>query len=99
MKRFLLKIAGTAGSLKLLTFVTLGLSITAPATLVADQDDANDSNEDLTIEEVLITGSRRPTGSVADIPSPVDVITAEQLTQQGTVNVTELLRTTTIMFC
>ena len=54
MKRFLLKIAGTAGSLKLLTFVTLGLSITAPATLVADQDDANDSNEDLTIEEQII---------------------------------------------
>ncbi|MGI9228553.1 MAG: TonB-dependent receptor plug domain-containing protein [Gammaproteobacteria bacterium] len=44
-------------------------------------------------EEVVVTGSRREARSVYDSTTPIDVIGAEDFRNQGTGNMTELLRT------
>ncbi len=45
------------------------------------------------IEEILITGSRRTRGSVADTPTPVDVISGQEFADQAGGNLSSLLRT------
>ena len=45
------------------------------------------------IEELLVTGSRRQTISSTEIPSPVDIIDAGQLTAQGASDMSDLIRT------
>ena len=51
------------------------------------------SGEDALIEEVVTIGSRRKARSASDTPAPVDVIGAEQLTNQGSNNVLDTLST------
>ncbi|MBW7837658.1 MAG: TonB-dependent receptor [Sphingomonadales bacterium] len=51
------------------------------------------SDDNLNVEEVIVTGSRRAARSAADVPAPVDVIGVEQLTQQGSSDTSDLLRT------
>lgn len=45
------------------------------------------------LEEVLITGSRRMAGSITDVPVPVDLINADQLSQQGSTDMSDMLAT------
>lgn len=44
------------------------------------------------VEEVVVTGSRRAARSAADTPAPVDVITGETFANQGTGDMSDLLR-------
>lgn len=48
---------------------------------------------DETIEEIITTGSRRADRSASDTPAPVDVIGAEQLVNQGSNNLMDVLST------
>lgn len=45
-----------------------------------------------TVEKIAVVGSRRAGSSLTDIPSPVSIVDAEQLTSQGTINMGELIR-------
>lgn len=46
------------------------------------------------VDEIVVrAGSRRPVGSLSDIPSPVTVVSVDQITNQGSTNMSELLRT------
>ncbi|MCZ6771576.1 MAG: TonB-dependent receptor [Proteobacteria bacterium] len=53
---------------------------------------ASDANEEV-IEEIVITGTRRAVGSVTDMPSPVDILPADALQNQGLVDMQDILRT------
>ena len=46
---------------------------------------AQDNNASAEIEEILVVGSRAPGRSAADSPVPVDVLTAADLVQSGTI--------------
>ena len=45
------------------------------------------------LEEITVLGSRRAVGSVTDLPSPVDILLAESLQNQGFVDTQDILRT------
>ncbi len=45
------------------------------------------------IEEIVITGTRRRVGSVTDMPSPVNILPAEDLQNQGLTDIQDILRT------
>lgn len=49
-------------------------------------------NQDATIEEVVITGSRRAPRTAIDSAAPVDVFTANDFQDQGTADLNDLLR-------
>lgn len=82
--------AATGVLVKPLTLSVLSAGLMSPAVLAADGQK--------TIEEIVVAGSRRSTASPTDIPAPVDIIGSEQLSRQGSVNVSELLRTTVPSF-
>ncbi len=54
--------------------------------------------DDEAIEMIVTIGSRRQGRSATDLPTPVDTINAEQLANQGSSNISELLRTTVPSF-
>ena len=49
--------------------------------------------DDEVVEEIVTVGSRRRGRSATDMPAPVDTIDSEQLANQGSSNISELLRT------
>jgi len=57
------------------------------------QEDADADRGADVIEEITITGSRRPGRSASDVPVPVDIITSDSLRNQGSVDITNMLRT------
>ncbi len=56
-------------------------------------DDDENVDEDGIMEEVITIGSRREARSPADTPAPVDVISGDQLTNQGSNNMVDVLST------
>jgi len=70
----------------------LALSI-AVATLVTPGFAPVAFGADDTIEEVVVTGSRRAPRSATDSPVPVDVFSGSELQNQGTSDMDDLLRT------
>ncbi len=62
-----------------------GLSVSA--------QDATTNQSALAIEEVVVTGSRRPARTNADTPAPVDVIGQSEFANQGGGDMSNLLRT------
>lgn len=84
LRRPLLGSAATA-----LSIFALGMSV-GPAW--AQQQGQALSEEPAAVEEITITGSRRAARSAADTPAPVDVISAETLTSQGSTDIADLLR-------
>ncbi len=74
------------------TTVALLFSI-APTAVVHAQDGA-----DVGLEEVIVTGSRRQGRSPTDVSSPVDIIGAEQLQNQGDIDTINLIRATVPSF-
>lgn len=78
---------------KLLFLAVAGLSLTALPIQAQQQPTATD-DKGAEIEEVMVTGSRRKTGSAVDVPAPVDFIGADQLARQGSPDMTDLLRNT-----
>jgi len=73
----------------LLVSTALGSSVAiAQDETASETADANPGS----IDEILITGSRRPGRSSSDVPVPVDIISSDNLRDQGGVNVTNLMR-------
>jgi iron complex outermembrane receptor protein len=59
-----------------------------PVSDVRAQDGADDA-----LEEITVTGSRRPGRSATELPAAVDIIGSDQLTNQAPNNISDLLRT------
>ena len=70
-----------------ISFWAAGLVI-VPATAYAEDQATNE-----TIEEVVVTGTRRQDRTVAESLSPIDVISAEEIDRQGFSEMDDLLRT------
>ena len=64
-----------------------GLAVLSTPTFAQGNDSA------LEIEEIRVIGSRRIVGSVTDLSSPVDILPAENLQNQGLVDTQDILRT------
>ena len=68
----------------------LGTLLTA---LAAPVDvSAEDATQAYELEDIVVVGSRRPIRSVTDALAPVDLIGAEDFTDQGTTNLPDLMR-------
>ena len=87
LKSFLTKISGFYPAVVPIVFGTAVFSVPMPAAAQSDNGDAN------AIEEILILGSRRATGSATNLPSAVDIIPADNLQNQGLVDTQDILRT------
>ena len=64
------------------------LVIFAPQPAAAQQREP-----DVTLESIVITGTRRPDRTVTESLSPIDVVTSQDLETQGYIEVDDLLRT------
>lgn len=73
--------------------VALGLMAGAPLAALAQQAGASASPE---LGEIIVTGTRREGVDVAESMRPVDVISAEALTEQGATNLNDVLRTSVV---
>ena len=71
----------------LLALSTATLALTGANNVVYAEDGAEE------IEEVMVIGTRRATGSAADTPAPVDIISGAEFTRNAASDVQELLRT------
>lgn len=83
---------------RLFASAALSASLLALAPIAVAQSDetAGDetaSDEDLELQKVISIGSRVPSRSALDTPAPVDVFSGEEFVNQGTNDVTEILRT------
>ena len=50
------------------------------------------------LEEIVVVGTRRKGANIDDVPVPVDVVSGEDLRNQGATDLDELLRTTTLSY-
>lgn len=72
----------------------LGTSCVAMTVALPSVASAQDADKDnMAIEEVVVTGSRRAARSAADTPAPVDVISGDDFANQGDGDMSNLLRT------
>lgn len=79
---------------KFLCSAALAWSLAAVAPMALAQDsDTEASGEDLKLERVVSIGSRVPSRSALDTPAPVDVIPGDEFVNQGTNDVSDILRT------
>lgn len=62
----------------------------APSVLAQDSDTAS---EDLELDTVVSIGSRVPSRSALDTPAPVDVLPGDEFVNQGTNDISDILRT------
>ncbi len=74
-----------------LTFLLPALWLT-PSLLFSSQGNAQQADEQLTLEEVVILGSRVAGRSAADLPVPVDTLDAETLKNTGQTEVGRMLQ-------
>ncbi len=70
----------------------LALSATFFVSVAPVSDAQAQDGADETLEEVIVTGSRRPGRSPTDVSSPVDIIDADQLQNQGDIDTINILR-------
>ena len=71
----------------LLALSTATFALTGANNVVYAEDGAEE------IEEVMVIGTRRATGSAADTPAPVDIISGAEFTRNAASDVQALLRT------
>ncbi len=64
-----------------------------PAAVMAQETEDPAASEERTLEKVVTIGSRRPARSVENSPTPVDVFSGEELVNQGTNDISDILRT------
>jgi len=74
-----------------LMLLMAGTAMSSQAVYAQDNTEAADTLD--VIEEITITGSRRPGRSASDVPVPVDIIPVDSLKSQGNVDISNLLRT------
>lgn len=58
-------------------------TLTASITLANDQKNLPDKEDAITLQSVVVTGSRRAISSSLDAPAPVDILTAKELQETG----------------
>ena len=77
---------------KLLCSAALSFAMVAasPSVLAQDSDTAS---EDLELDTVVSIGSRVPSRSALDTPAPVDVLPGDEFVNQGTNDISDILRT------
>ncbi len=78
---------------RLFASAALSAVLLAVAPMAVAQGDETASDEDLELQKVISIGSRVPSRSALDTPAPVDVFSGEEFVNQGTNDVTEILRT------
>lgn len=78
---------------RLFASAALSAALLAVAPMAVAQGDETASDEDLELQKVISIGSRVPSRSALDTPAPVDVFSGEEFVNQGTNDVTEILRT------
>lgn len=78
---------------RLFASAALSAALLAVAPTAVAQGDETASDEDLELQKVISIGSRVPSRSALDTPAPVDVFSGEEFVNQGTNDVTEILRT------
>ncbi|MCJ9428609.1 TonB-dependent receptor plug domain-containing protein [Kordiimonas marina] len=71
----------------------IAVTTCASTAAIAQEKKAEAKKGDMAIEEVVVTGSRRMGRSAADTPAPVDVISGNDFANQGTGDMTNMLRT------
>ncbi|TNE60936.1 MAG: TonB-dependent receptor [Alphaproteobacteria bacterium] len=69
------------------------IAIAATTTTGVAAQESQDTSAAASIEEVVVTGSRRAARSAADTPAPVDVISGDDFANQGTGDMSDMLRT------
>ncbi len=74
-----------------LLILLAGTALSSSVAAAQGNADAEPAGEAV-IEEITITGSRRPGRSSADVPVPVDILTSDSLRGQGDVDITNMLR-------
>lgn len=72
--------------------LTALVGLAAPYSPVFAQANDTSGGADV-IEEIMVIGTRRVVGSVTDIPSPVNILPAEDLQNQGAADTQDILRT------
>lgn len=70
----------------------LALAISAQIALTAGYSTVANAQEELALEEVVVTGTRREARSVFDSAAPIDVIGGDEFRNQGASDMTTLLR-------
>ena len=71
----------------------LFLSMFAPLTIgISSQSFAQDGAEEADVEEVVVLGSRRAARSASDSAVPVDVLSGDDFTNQGSTDLSSLLK-------
>jgi iron complex outermembrane receptor protein len=71
----------------------LFLSMFAPLTIgISSQSFAQDGAEEMDVEEVVVLGSRRAARSASDSAVPVDVLSGDDFTNQGSTDLSSLLK-------
>ncbi len=66
----------------------------APAALAqeAEEDDVAEFEEEIVLEDVVVTGSRAQARSVTESAVPIDVVSSEEIVKQGGTDLADLLR-------
>ena len=66
----------------------------APTALAQDANSSEDAaSEDLELDSIVSIGSRVPSRSALDTPAPVDVLPGDEFVNQGTNDISDILRT------
>ena len=66
----------------------------APTALAQEAETAEDTaSDDLELDTIVSIGSRVPSRSALDTPAPVDVLPGDEFVNQGTNDITDILRT------
>ena len=78
--------------MKVFTPTKLALAVSAHLALTAGVAPLAMAQDDLALEEVVVTGSRRAARSVYESAAPIDVISGEDFRNQGGNDMTDLIR-------
>ena len=78
--------------MKIFTPTKLALAISAQLALTAGVTPLASAQDDIGLEEVVVTGTRRAARSVFDSAAPIDVISGEDFRNQGGNDMTDLIR-------
>ncbi len=78
--------------MKIFTPTRLALAISAQIALTAGIAPVAVAQDDLALEEVVVTGTRRAARSVFESPAPIDVISGEDFRNQGGNDMADLIR-------
>lgn len=77
---------------------TAVLFLAATGSAARGQSSGEQEAEAPVLEEIVVVGTRRKDASLENVPVPVDVVSGEDLMNQGATDLDDLLRTTTLSY-